>query len=126
MRSKLLLIILFLAIPTAAYAEVWILWAGTTGIEFGSTNLQVAKNEISLATGIHGFNLLELCKVEAEKSADFGQKTAKELYPAGEVFRASKNSYMVTLKIKNGKIRKSTFFWTCYPSNFDPRGKTSQ
>jgi len=122
MRSKLLLIILFLAIPTSAYADGWILWAATLGIEIGSTNVQVVKNEIHLA-GMHGFNLLKLCKVEAEKSADFGQKTTKELYPTGEVFRASGNSYMLTLKIKNGKIRKSTFSWICYPSNFDPRVK---
>ena len=76
MLSKLLLIILFLAIPTAAYADGWILWAHTESLLPGT--LERSTN-FTPENYIHGFTSLELCKVESGKQANRSYQSTKEM-----------------------------------------------
>jgi len=120
MLSKLLLIILFLAIPTAAYADGWILWAHTSSLRVST---RAESTTIRVEGHIHGFTSLELCKVEASKQAAGKHGGAKSAL-GDQVGKLGTYGFLVTMKTKDGaEAWLNSFNWTCYPSNFDPRVK---
>ena len=126
MRSKLLLIILFLAIPTAAYADGWILWEKAIVTRTSTTTLEPTSYE-------HGFykrgECIEAAHKKGVETAELLSKTFSKQIKAGlaTVYQKTPNVVSITstenFVAEQSNIRGVVTIFTCYPSDFDPRTK---
>ncbi len=122
MRSKLLLIILFLAIPTAAYADGWILWEKAIVTRTSTTKLEPTSYE-------HGFykrgECIEAAHKKGVETAELLSKTFSKQIKAGlaKVYHKTPNVVSITstenFVDEQSNIRGMVYIFTCYPSDFD-------
>ncbi len=130
MRSKLLLIILFLAIPTAAYADGWILWEKAIVTRTSTTTLEPTSYEKLEPTSYeHGFykrgECIEAAHKKGVETAELLSKTFSKQIKAGlaTVYHKTPNVVSITstenFVDEQSNIRGMVYIFTCYPSDFD-------
>ena len=119
MRSKLLLIILFLAIPTAAYADGWILWEMHTISTVGNPFPYGEEDTIiiNLSKDAHGFANLVDCQEAANLFLEKHREAHNTLVYHGDIDKGFRYTHT---KDPHGLLYIAG---SCYPSNFDPRVK---
>ena len=73
----------------------------------------------------HGFDSIHNCTNRSEKLGSSARKKVEEMLSSVKssdtITKVTENTYIVARKSNKGQLRKTTFSFICYPSDFDPR-----